>query len=131
MTVALTKLEPVQLPQAPTALWYLEVTAVVTDGTPSIGNSIFIYQRNTVPGLDDLFCAVASASALMDIPLEKDATAANSYYRVDKAQFLCRSMTELDGIWETLKSDVQLLVDDWAKIPTAVPTATVTISPSA
>lgn len=130
MTVVLTKYEPIGLPGAPTALWYLEVTAAVSGATPAIGNGIFINQRNTVSSLDDLFASVASASALVELPLEKDAAENQSYYRTDLAKFLCRSAAELEDVWNSLCSDVQMLVNDWNKTSTVSTTATVTIAPT-
>lgn len=131
MQVTLTKHEPVAQMDADqrTALWYLKVTATATPDNTGGSAAIFVYAVQTLPGLGDRFCFVASAPQLRDLPEGRDKVTGNGvYYRTTQAEFMCRSMTELDQVWQQLQSDVALLIRDWSKLAAASVSQSVTIS---
>lgn len=114
--------------QAQSALWLLEVRAVVTpDQNGPSDSGIFVYRRGDSDG-NHIFHNVASASQLRNIP---GALSENhSFFRHNKAVLLCRSFEELNNAKAVIRSDCDLLVRDWNKLSAAVDVSSETIDGS-
>jgi hypothetical protein len=98
------------LPDTKIQAWALSVQATGT-GMPG---EIFVYHKGSendpIPG--DKFECIASVSQLEEIP-KGTPTTTIPYYRVSQADFICRSASEADEIWETIKSEVQTLISNF------------------
>ena len=130
MTVNLQFLTPKQQGDvhAQSALWLLEVRAVVTpdDNGPS-DSGIFVYRRGAKDG-EHVFSNVASASQMRNVPASVSAD--HSFFRYNKAILLCRSYAELASSKEIIRDDCDLLVRDWNLMSSAVDTTSETIDGS-
>ena len=92
--------------------WPLRVTAVGTDGLPS---EIFVYHAG-MPGQpeEDIFECVASVQQLAELPLTRpEPDFAIPYYRLNVLEVWCRSALQAETVWQELKEEADILVENW------------------